>query len=260
MGNASTRIGFIFLVLLLAAAACPLRAATLTVCAAPWEPHIDPSEQDNGWLWKVTREAFALQGYDSELRLMVWARAMLEVEQASCDALASAYYSPDRSRWGEYSEPVFFARTVLLKRKDNPITFNRLEDLEPYSIGVQAGAYANEAFERAGFLHKVKLPAPVQGIQMVYLRRLDLQAYDERPLWHLVDQLEVQYPGIGEALEVLPRPLSENSIHLVVSKKHPQHRRLIRAFNEGIRQLKRSGRFDRIQVEYGIAPDRHRAQ
>ncbi|MNW23223.1 hypothetical protein D3C71_2252000 [compost metagenome] len=54
------------------------------------------------------------------------------------------------------------------------------------------------------------------------------------------------------AVEFLPRPLSENSLHILVSLKNPRHKQIVAGFEREIAAMKADGSYAKLMRQHGM--------
>ena len=59
-------------------------------------------------------------------------------------------------------------------------------------------------------------------------------------------------PRVRNAVEFLPQPLSENSLHILVSLKHPERARIVERFEQAIAAMRADGSYARLLKDYGL--------
>ena len=57
---------------------------------------------------------------------------------------------------------------------------------------------------------------------------------------------------VRNAVEFLPKPLSENGLHILVSLKNPQHEQIVAGFDRAILAMKADGTYARIMKRHGM--------
>ena len=143
-----------------------------------------------------------------------------------------------------YNNVYFFVRS------DSQITFTHLEDLKGYNIGVIRGYHNGDAFDSASYLKKYVCNDNKQAIQMLNIGRLDMAVID-----NVVAQTIIHKLDIKDRLKALPKPLFSTGLHFVVSKKNPDAKSIIKAFNSGLKKLQENGEYHKIITSYGISND-----
>ena len=53
-------------------------------------------------------------------------------------------------------------------------------------------------------------------------------------------------------MEFLPKPLSENSLHILVSLKNPEHAQIVAGFDREIAEMKADGSYERLMRLHGM--------
>ena len=64
--------------------------------------------------------------------------------------------------------------------------------------------------------------------------------------------LSRESPRVRNAVEFLPKPLSENSLHILVSLKNPEHAQIVAGFDREIAKMKADGSYERLMRLHGI--------
>lgn len=224
-------------------------AETLRLVADPWPPFNDQALLNNGVASDLVSTALSRAGYASTYAQVPWERAVHGLQQDIYDVLINARYTDERATFGHYSQPYLINRIRFLQRKGSQISFKQLPDLYPYSIAVVRGyAYSSE-FDQDSQLTKVGAGGFAMGARMLHARRVQLTLEDELVArFHLSRELA----SIREQLEFLPQPLSENGLHILVSRNHPQHQQIADAFNKAIEEMRVDGSYAQIFQRHGL--------
>lgn len=222
----------------------------LTVCTDTWTPFTDKTLPGSGQSWRIIQEVMSSQGYDTELTIMPWARAVRSVKDGECDALADAFYTKDRTQWARFSAPYGEVNTVFFKRTDREIPSLLMQDLKDYRIGIIRGAAASPAFDSDTSLNKHQVRDIKQGLTMLYADRLDLLVAEDIPALYQIQQLRLQYPNIDNEIQAIEPFLANNERHLAISKQSENGLTILRDFNRGLIQLIKSGKYKKLLDEY----------
>lgn len=224
-------------------------AETLRLVADPWPPFNDQTLLNNGVASDLVSTALSRAGYTSTYAQVPWERAVRGLQQDIYDVLINAWYTDERATFGHYSQPYLINRIRFLQRKGSQISFKQLPDLYPYSIAVVRGyAYSSE-FDQDSRLSKVGVGGFAMGARMLHARRVQLTLEDELVArFHLSRELA----SIRDQLEFLPQPLSENGLHILVSRNHPQHQQIAEAFNKAIEEMRVDGSYAQIFQRHGL--------
>jgi polar amino acid transport system substrate-binding protein len=188
-------------------------------------------------------------GYLTTYAQVPWARAVRGLQQEAYDVLINAWYTDERAVYGHYSQPYLVNRVRFLQRKNAGINFTQLSDLYPYSIAVVRDYAYSPAFGQDAKLNKVEVVSFELAARMLHARRVQLTLEDELVArFHLSRSLA----GVRDQLEFLPQPLSENNLHILISRKHPQHQQIADAFNKAIEEMRADGSYAQIFQRHGL--------
>ncbi|SDH04329.1 polar amino acid transport system substrate-binding protein [Pseudomonas benzenivorans] len=224
-------------------------AETLRLVADPWPPFNDQRLPYNGVASDLVGTALARAGYATRYREVPWERAVHGLQRADYDVLINAWYSDERAGYGQFSAPFLVNRIRFLRRKGSAIQFEQLSDLYPYRIAVMRGYAYSSAFNDDPLLRKVGVGSFASGARMLQAGRVELTLEDEIVArYHLGRELS----GIREQLEFLPQPLSENGLHILVRRSHPQHRQIAEAFDRAIAAMRADGSYAAILARHGL--------
>ncbi|KAF1051794.1 MAG: Lysine/arginine/ornithine-binding periplasmic protein [Stenotrophomonas maltophilia] len=230
--------------ILLLALCVPLSAwaaEPLRVVADRWPPYADAQMPGRGLAVHLVSMALTRAGYAIQYAEVPWARALHGIRSGEYDVLVNAWYSPEREVYGEYSEPYLVNRLRLLKRRGSPILFERFADLYQHPIAVVRGYSYSAQFNDDPQLDKIPVVNFAQAVQMLAAGRVDLTLEDELTARYL---LERELLEVRDRVEFLPQPLAENPLHILVSRRNPQHAQIVAAFNEALAQMRADGSYD----------------
>ena len=238
-------MGLMGLLLLTQAAA----AEKLRLVADAWPPFTDINLVNGGLATDLVSTALARAGYASEFEQVPWARALQGIGDGRYDVLVSAWFNKERTLIGEFSNEYLLNRVLFLKRKDSPIEFDSLKALHAYPIAVVRGYAYSSAFDSDPELQKVPVHSFSMAVRMLAAGRVALAVDDEYVARY---NLGREVPRVRESVEFLPKPLSENGLHILVSLKNPNHAQIVANFDRGIAAMKADGSYDRMFRLHGL--------
>ena len=236
----------LFGVLLLA---MPALAQRLRLVADAWPPFTDATLINGGLATDIVSTALARAGYASEFEQVPWARALMGVGDGRYDVVVNAWYDEARTHLGQFSGEYLLNRVRLIKRRDDPIDFQRLEQLHDYPIAVVRGYAYSAAFDGDTQLQKVPVHNFVMAVRMLAAQRVRLTLEDEYVARYYLSR---ESPRVRNAVEFLPKPLSENSLHILVSLKNPEHEKIVAGFDREIAKMKADGSYERLMRLHGM--------
>ena len=224
-------------------------AEKLRLVADAWPPFTDATLVNGGLATDIVSTALARAGYASDFEQVPWARALLGVGEGRYDVLVNAWYTDDRTKFGQFSGEYLLNRVRFLKRKDTPIEYNNLQQLHTYPIAVVRGyAYSSE-FDDDVSLQKVPVHSFSMAVRMVAADRVKLTLEDEYVARYYLAR---ESNKVRNAVEFLPKPLSENSLHILVSLKNPRHEQIVAGFDREIAAMKVDGSYQRLIKQHGL--------
>lgn len=225
-------------------------AAKLRLVADLWPPFTDAGMVNGGLATELVSTALARAGYASDFEQAPWARAMRGVGEGRYDIVVNAWYSEERTRLGEFSAGYLNNRIVFIKRKDVAIDYQgEPGGLYPFTIAVVRGYAYAAGFDSDARLQKVPVHNFPMAVRMLAAGRVQLTLEDE-----IVARVYLARESamVRNAVEFLPTALSENQLHILVSLKNPEHRRIVAAFDQQIAAMKADGTYARLLERYGL--------
>lgn len=224
-------------------------AQKLRLAGDAWAPYADVSLLNGGLSIDLIRTALGRAGYTTEYEQVPWARAIHGISEGRYDILINAWFSEERTRIGEYSQAFLINRLRLLKRKNSNIDYQSLLLLHPYSIAVvRSYAYSPE-FDADADLKKVPVASFSTAVRMLAAGRVDLTVEDEYAARFALSR---EPEAVRDNVEFLPRSLSENSLHILVSLKTQDHQKIVADFDKAIADMKADGSYEQLFKLHGL--------
>lgn len=109
-------------------------------------------------------------------------------------------------------------------------------------------AYSHE-FDDDVSLQKVPVHSFAMAVRMVAADRVKLTLEDEFVARYYLSR---ESSKVRNAVEFLPKPLSENSLHILVSLKNPQHEQIVAGFDREIAAMKADGSYEKLLKQHGM--------
>ena len=227
----------------------PAFAQRLRLVADAWPPFSDATLINGGLATDIVSTALARAGYASDFEQVPWARALMGVGDGRYDVLVNAWYDDARTHLGQFSAEYLINRLVFIKRGDDPIEFQNLEQLHDYPIAVVRGYAYTAAFDQDSQLQKIPVHSFAMAVRMLAARRVRLTVEDEYVARYYLAQESAR---VRNSVEFLPQPLSENSLHILVSLKNPEHEQIVASFDREIAKMKVDGSYARLMKQHGM--------
>ena len=224
-------------------------AERLRLVADAWPPFTDATLVNGGLATDIVSTALARAGYASDFEQVPWARALMGVGDGRYDVLINAWYDEARTQLGQFSDEYLLNRVRFIKRRDDPIEFQNLQQLHDYPVAVVRGYAYSAEFDADPQLQKVPVHNFAMAVRMLAARRVRLTVEDE---YVARFYLARESPRVRSAVEFLPKPLSENSLHILVSLKNPRHEQIVAGFDREIARMKADGSYARLLKQHGM--------
>lgn len=224
-------------------------AEKLRLVADAWPPFTDISLRNGGLATDLVSTALSRAGYSSEYEQVPWARALLGVGEGRYDVLVNAWFNDERTQLGQFSSAYLTNRVRFLKRKDSPIEYKNLKQLHEYPIAVVRGYAYSAEFDNDMNLQKVPVHSFAMAVRMLAADRVKLTVEDEFVARYYLAR---ESKKVREVVEFLPKPLSENNLHILVSLKNPDHAQIVAGFDREIAGMKADGSYDRLLKRHGM--------
>lgn len=224
-------------------------AQRLRLVADAWPPFTDATLVNGGLATDIVSTALARAGYLSDFEQVPWARALMGVGDGRYDVLVNAWINEARTQLGQFSAGYWVNRVRFLKRRDDPLEYHTLEQLHDYPVAVVRGYAYSVEFDSDLQLHKVPVHNFAMAVRMLAAKRVRLTLEDESVASYY---LALESPEVRDAVEILPIPLIEKSLHILVSLKNPRHAQIVSDFNREIAEMKADGSYARLIKQHGL--------
>lgn len=234
-------------VLLMALTSRPTQSAeTLLLTTGEWPPFFSATLPYGGTANRIISESFALVDVDVEYKFLPWKRAMQTARFGPAVGSAGWLKMPEREKHFLFSDPIFYSSRVFFHRRDKAFDWRELEDVKDMRVAVTLGS-ADE-FPLAGPMASGKgsvdlAQSYASGMRKLAAGRVDLYACNlEVGLFVLKHQVP---PEEAALIRYHPRPIFEETNHLIISRRLPNANEIIARFNNGLRKMKESGQYVR---------------
>jgi polar amino acid transport system substrate-binding protein len=225
-----------------------LQAETIKAAYGDWPPFYDASKK-NGVALDITKAAFKSQGYKLELFVVPWARVNNGVKEQQYDVTLGAWWTEERTKIYDYSEPFLDNAIKFIKRKGDDFEYTDLNSLKGKSVGVVRGYGYESEFLKANSFKRPESNSLVANVRKLVNNRIDLTLEDEIVARATISK---QDATLLKKIEFTENALTVNRLHVAAAKKNPRAKTIIAAFNKGLAQIKADGTFDNILAEYKL--------
>lgn len=231
-------------------------AQALVLAAADSVPtaYVDNGKQ-SGILVDVMNEAFRRAGYPISIRIMPWARCLIEVKEGRIDGIFSIYQTRERQEFLTYAEEILITQVqAFFVRKESAITFdgdlNKLSDLRIGIINQTSyGSRLDSALEKGVFKKVDPANSASSNIQKLLRDRVDLI-----PSYRHVVLDSAKSLGVAGAIKELSPAIESIPSYLAFTNKR-DFTKIIDAYNQALQSMKKDGTYDAIFNKYLADPE-----
>ncbi|OCR27013.1 amino acid ABC transporter substrate-binding protein [Pseudomonas syringae] len=221
----------------------------LRLVADVWPPFTDSTLLNGGLATDLVSTALKRAGYDTDYQQVPWARALNGVSEGRYDVLINAWYNKERTKVGLFSAEYLLNRVRFVKRSRSSVEYRDLYQLYGRPIAVVRGYTYSPEFDSDEMLEKVPVNDFSMAVRMVIAGRVDLAVEDEFVARFYLSR---ESKAVRESIEFLPKSLSENSLHILVSLKNPHREEIVANFNREIAAMKADGSYDELFRQHGL--------
>lgn len=199
----------------------------------------------------VVTEAFRRIGYNVELKMLPWTRALQMVEDGDTDGIFCAFYSDERAIFMDYlQEPLAYEAQYCYTLKDSSVVFDgTLDSLKPYRIGVIQDWYYGAAFDEAvksGDFAVERVTDLSVNIQKLLDGRIDVIVNPRLSTLYYLKQMKIQDRVVEQTV-----PFREpTALYLGFTKKRFLDPALVRDIDTELAEMKADGTYQRIVDQY----------
>ncbi len=243
------KASILFFICVFAIVVTPAHAQTRTalkelrVATSTWSPYVDVKRRNKGLAVDLAVTILQRAGYTARVHIEKWPRTLDGARIGIYDIIAAAWHSTEREERFVFSEPYLFNEIKFIKRKNTRASFDTLEDLMPYRIGIVGGYAYDDAFDSATWLEKIPNNHVIQNLLSLVSGNIDLTLGDQ---WVIRYELSQYLTNSIKDLEFLPKPLTRKGLHIAISRSHPAHEKIAADFNRALKDMKDDGTFDKV--------------
>ncbi|MGI0118091.1 substrate-binding periplasmic protein [Zooshikella sp. RANM57] len=237
----------LFVVLFIGPACCG--SEPLVIAATEWAPYSGSQLLNKGFSPELFTVVMSRKGYEVDVVILPWSRALKGTYEGTFDALLDVWYSDERAKKLIFSKPYMTNRVKFIKRVDSKIKSTDFADLRHYEIGVVRDYAYEPQFDQSPVLKKSSERTFLVNLYKLVKRRIDLTLEDE-----FVARFEIAHkaPELQDLVTFLPTPLSENNLYVGFSKKNKHVETLVSDFDDSLRALILDGTYERLKAKHGI--------
>jgi polar amino acid transport system substrate-binding protein len=226
---------------------------TIRLTNGEWPPFLSEHAPHYGFASHIITEAFALVGVEVGYGFFPWKRSYKLAKEGKWDGSAIWWDNEERRELFYFTDPVGSTKEAFFHLKTKAFDWTTYEDLRELRIGgthpYDYGKAFNQA-EAAGIIQTERAPNDETSLKKMLKGRIDVFPGDVMVTY---EQIRKTFSDEEAALFTHhPKPIAERPVYLLLSKMVPGNEQMLGRFNEGLRMLKESGRWDQIIAD-GLA-------
>ncbi len=220
---------------------------TIRLTNGEWQPFLSKDVPHHGFASHIVTEAFALVGVEVEYGFFPWKRSMKLAREGTWDGSAIWGTSEERLQNFHFTDAVVPTTYVFFHLKTTAFDWDDYDDLGDLKVGGTVEySYSNafEAAEAAGVFRTIRGRSDEVSLKNLLKGRIDV----------FPGEMMVTYEQIRDTFSEQEaalfthhaKPIVNKPLFVLLNKDVPGNERMRDLFNEGLRQLKASGRYDQI--------------
>jgi len=213
------------------------------VHSGSWPPYADESLPGQGLAIELVTTALKRTGYTPQVKTASLTQILEGSETGVYDVFATPWYTMERAKYLDFSQPYLESSIKFIKRTDTSFEYTRFDDLEGMTVGVIENYAYDEDFSDSSTIEKIGASNLTENLRKLVEKEVDLSLDDERVLRYTLNR---SMPHSIATLEILAKPLAVRGINIGVSRKNPDHAKIVANFNKAIDEMKADGSYVRI--------------
>lgn len=201
-------------------------------------PYADKSLPEQGLALELVRHVFTRAGYDPQITIDSWPRAMEGVSIGLYDALASAWYTEERAKNYTFSDPYLSSKLILVKLRSDQGDYFELAHLAGKRLGVRVDYAYGLDFDAVQNLQLVEENHVIQNLLNLLNGSVDFVIGDQRTMaLQLHQYLDKQL----HKFEVVDMNLPGRDRHVAASLSGKGQEKMIADFNRALAAARKDG-------------------
>ena len=217
------------------------------LASGEWPPYQSRELPHSGFVSRIVVEAFALEGIQVVLGYFPWKRSLHLAESGQWDGTFIWFDTPERRKAFHVSDPVVDITYVFFHAKSYALAWQKIEDLAGLRVGGTLGYDYGASFQQAEeneTIRVVRKPSDAENFERLIKGQIHVFPCD------LESGYAMLRARLGDAGSTRfthhPRPLKAAPHHLLLSRRVEGNEQRMALFNEGLRRLRTSGRYDQF--------------
>ncbi|MEP6132628.1 transporter substrate-binding domain-containing protein [Marinobacter sp.] len=216
--------------------------STVRLTNGHWPPYMENTPPHFGVISQIVTLAFAKEDISVTYGFFPWSRARLLAQKGLRDGSVAWTCRGKLLKFFHFSDPIVAHNYALFHRKDMDFDWDTVKDLESYRIGLTQDYNYGEEFEEAvaaGTISADSTTSDESNFRKLAAGRIDLFPMEPAVGMGMLKEL-----GLSDKITFHTTPLQSDYLYLILSKRVPESGRYLEKFNEGLSELRASGRLE----------------
>ncbi len=222
-------------------------AETIRITNGEWQPFLSKDVPHYGFASHIVTEAFALVGVEVEYGFFPWSRAMKLAHEGIWDGTAVWGTTEERLQQFHFTDAVVPSTFVFFHLTTTTFDWDDYDDLGDLKVGGTVEYSYSDAFraaEAAGVFRTIRGRNDEVSLKNLLKGRIDVFPGEVMVTY---EQMRDTFSPEDAALFTHhAKPIIDKPLFVLFAKVVPGNERMRDLFNDGLRQLKASGRYDQI--------------
>ena len=245
----------VFIVMILCHPLCSQEIRQVVFVSDPWPPYTIGEQQEpaqGGISIDLCKAIFSRLDLKFTSQLLPWKRALIHLQSGEADLTFPLVITKERNTYLAFTDIVMNDKSrawYLAERMGGPIEWEKIDELQPYTIGLVSNYIHDETFLEAierGILKTEPCLSYEEGIKKLLYSRMDILLGNETVIYSLIKA----HPEWKGKIKYSSTFVSQHSYRIGISKKSPLMA-FLPEINRLIREMKTDGTIDHILTSYG---------
>lgn len=222
----------------------------ITLGVGEFPPYISKSMKNNGFFCQIITEVLKNNNIEVEYYFVPWSRAIKNTEVGEFHGTPGWYRTREREEKFYISEPLVNDNQTFFHLKTYAFDWKNMNDLRGITIGTTIEYNYGEEFSRAlkrGIIKVDEVAYDEMNFKKLLSSRIDIFPMNTLPGYYMLHKLFKK--EVVEMFTNHPKPLRTATLHLLLSKKIKTNKQLLKVFNTGLLELKKSGKYQQYLDE-----------
>ena len=205
-----------------------------------------------GFICDLVHEIARKAGFDAEITLFPFKRALKMIQQGEADGMLSLHYKKGRKAFALYPDtPLYKTRYCVFVKPEKIFPFTRVKDLYGKRVGKMSAWFLGKYFEEA--VREGKILLEETTLLKSNLLKLDMGRIDAYLGTYFATHYEIKKLGLRGRIVALPESIREESVYMVLSREGTRIKDktgLLGRIETAIVSVQQEGRVERLTEKY----------